>query len=175
MVQDHQYAPYFPTSGPLALRERSQRCMRAKHALYAPAAFEIPRWENKGHIFWSRLQQKIRIRGENEYIIYRKEFILVWGFIVKGSSGFFITIRDFKRILVPIFVDLLIFQWFGRKDLREVSTNTQVSDMRVWHVDTSVRLLERERSRKANFSVKLRNEKTSTNMVHFLFEISPKM
>ena len=34
----------------------------------------------------------------------------VRGFIVKGSPGFFITIRDFKRILVLIFVDLLIFQ-----------------------------------------------------------------
>ena len=28
-----------------------------------------------------------------------------------------------------------------RKDLERVRTNTQVSDMRIWHVDTSARLL----------------------------------
>ena len=28
-----------------------------------------------------------------------------------------------------------------RKDLKRVGTNTQVSDMRIWHVDTSARLL----------------------------------
>ena len=54
------------------------------------------------------------------------------------------SIADFSEILQ-----------FAGKDLHEVSINTRVSDMRILHIDTPVRLLERERSRKAKFSGKL--------------------
>ena len=39
--------------------------------------------------------------------------------------------------------------------MHEVSINTRVSDMRILHIDTPARLLEREHSRNVNFSGKL--------------------
>ena len=39
--------------------------------------------------------------------------------------------------------------------MHEVSINTLVSDMRILHIDTTARLLEREHSRNVNFSGKL--------------------
>ena len=54
----------------------------------------------------------------------------------------------------PVLIIVGCFRIAG-KDLHEVSINTRVSDMRILHIDTPARLLEREHSCNVNFSGKL--------------------
>ena len=42
-----------------------------------------------------------------------------------------------------------LFLYFAGNDLSEVSINTRVSDMRILHIDTPARLLERERRKRS--------------------------
>ena len=42
-----------------------------------------------------------------------------------------------------------LFLYFAGNDLSEVSINTRVSNMRILHIDTSARLLERERRKRS--------------------------
>ena len=61
-----------------------------------------------------------------------------------------------RRIFVLIIVGCFrIFAISPEKICHEVSINTRVSDMRILHIDTPARLLEREHSRNVNFSGKL--------------------
>ena len=48
----------------------------------------------------------------------------------------------------PVLIIVGCFRIAG-KDLHEVSINTRVSDMRILHIDTPARLLERERRKRS--------------------------
>ena len=67
---------------------------------------------------------------------------------------------DFKVTLCQVLLALFLYSSNSRrKDLKRVRTNTQVSDMRVLHIDTFARLSAKAAHERQTFLRELRNLK----------------